>query len=190
MLCVLGWAKYVMGWALGVGECIAGVIVVGFAVDYVVHLGHVFLEAEVETREERFKHAVLSMGVTVIGGAGTTFGAGVIMYLCQMTFFTKMATLISMTIFFSISYALFFFMPLCALFGPSGHCGDFFWALQSAVSVVVRAIRDARAGGREADAAAEKSGTAGDTLEVSEASAGAAAAPAVARGARSITAVV
>ena len=80
VFCVLGWAQYVMGWALGVGECIAGVIVVGFAVDYVVHLGHMFLEAEVHSREERFRHAVLAMGITVVGGAGTTFGAGIIMY--------------------------------------------------------------------------------------------------------------
>jgi protein dispatched 1 len=35
-----------IGWSLGVAESIAGVIVVGFSVDYTLHLGHIYKEAE------------------------------------------------------------------------------------------------------------------------------------------------
>ena len=35
---VLGFTKAVMGWDLGIAESIAGIIVIGFSVDYVVHL--------------------------------------------------------------------------------------------------------------------------------------------------------
>ena len=38
---VLGSVRLFSGWGLGVGEAIAGVIVVGFSVDDAVHLGHV-----------------------------------------------------------------------------------------------------------------------------------------------------
>lgn len=36
---VLGFFLYAMGWALGFLEAIVGVIVIGFSVDYVIHLG-------------------------------------------------------------------------------------------------------------------------------------------------------
>ena len=42
----------------------------------------------------------------------------------QLTFFTKMAALITSTIVFAVLYSLFFFMSLLALVGPTGTCGD------------------------------------------------------------------
>jgi hypothetical protein len=35
-----------MHWPLGIGESVAGIIVIGFSVDYVVHLGHMLEEAD------------------------------------------------------------------------------------------------------------------------------------------------
>jgi hypothetical protein len=43
---VLGFCKAQMNWGLGIGESVAGIIVIGFSVDYVVHLGHMLLEAD------------------------------------------------------------------------------------------------------------------------------------------------
>ena len=40
---VLGWCNIVMGWDLGIAESIAGIIVIGMSVDYVVHLGHMYV---------------------------------------------------------------------------------------------------------------------------------------------------
>lgn len=124
---VLGWCWFVEGWSLGVSESIAGVIVIGLSVDYVIHLGHMYLEMGHQgchTRVERWTMALKSMGTTVLAGSATTFLAGVTMRACQMTFFIQMSTLISVTIFYSLLYALFFFMCILRLIGPEGQFGD------------------------------------------------------------------
>ena len=109
-------------------------IVIGFSVDYCVHLAHMFTEArdslclqnisfrashdllllltssacfhfplyvsqaQSRTARGRSQHALSTMGGTVLGGAITTFGSGVFLFPCQITFFTTMSWLISMTI--------------------------------------------------------------------------------------------
>ena len=92
-------------------ETFAGIIVVGLAVDYVVHQAHMYEDAahceyHYQTREERFKHSATKMGSTVIAGAITTAGSGCFMFLCQLGFFYKMAVLIVITIMFSFIYSL------------------------------------------------------------------------------------
>jgi predicted RND superfamily exporter protein len=116
----LGFCQGIMGWGLGVAETVSSTIVIGFSVDYVVHLGHSYRESTHSSREGKTSDALTKMGITVIAGAITTFGSGIFMFACQMTFFTKMATLIVLVISSSIIYALCFFMPLCALAGPQG----------------------------------------------------------------------
>jgi predicted RND superfamily exporter protein len=44
---------YLLGWALGVIESIASIIVIGFSVDYVVHLSNAYLENEKKNRYDR-----------------------------------------------------------------------------------------------------------------------------------------
>jgi uncharacterized membrane protein YdfJ with MMPL/SSD domain len=92
-----------------------------------------YVEAGEPLREGKINVAATNMGVTVVAGGVTTFGSAIFMYACQLSFFSKMATLIAGTIAFSLLYSLFFFMPLCAVFGPEGelrtareqlvHCG-------------------------------------------------------------------
>merc|ERR1712066_744437 len=124
---VLGWCWLVEGWYLGVTESIAGIIVIGLAVDYVIHLGHMYLEVGhlgYEKRTERWAMALKNMGSTILAGATTTFMAGLSMRLCQMSFFTQMSTLISITIVYSLIYTLFFFMCLMRIAGPEHRFGD------------------------------------------------------------------
>jgi len=120
---VLGAAKAYYAWDLGIAESIAGVIVIGFSVDYTVHLGHMYKEGS-GSRDDKTRHALTYMGTTVIGGGLTTMCAGLVLFLCTLTFFTKMAVLLVWTIILSIMYALLFFMPLCAVFGPEGSFGE------------------------------------------------------------------
>lgn len=130
---LLGFVAAFLGWELGTGEAIAATIVIGLSVDYTVHLGHMYVEAGEPLREGKINVAATNMGVTVVAGGVTTFGSAIFMYACQLSFFSKMATLIAGTIAFSLLYSLFFFMPLCAVFGPEGelrtareqlvHCG-------------------------------------------------------------------
>merc|ERR1711920_1185497 len=64
VLCVLGFCKSAMDWDLGIGEAIAGVIVIGYSVDYVVHLAHIYTEASshgLNRRSERAEFAVKNM---------------------------------------------------------------------------------------------------------------------------------
>ena len=74
---VLGFCHWAMGWGLGIAESIASVIVIGFSVDYVVHLSHAYVEAghrdpPINLRGERVTYALKSMGATVFSGAVTT----------------------------------------------------------------------------------------------------------------------
>lgn len=117
---VLGLCQSVFGWDLGVAESIAAVIVIGFSVDYVCHLSHPYAHAASPYRKERTAESAKTMATTVAAGGMTTLGAGLCMFGCQMTFFSKMAILISLTISLSLGYSLGFFMGLCALFGPQG----------------------------------------------------------------------
>merc|ERR1719242_845816 len=71
-LCVM----YIAGWKFGLTESIACIMVIGFSVDYVVHLGNSYLESNGESRMERLSFALLTMGVSVVSGAATTMLAG------------------------------------------------------------------------------------------------------------------
>jgi len=124
---VLGCAS-LEGWSLGISESIVTVIVVGFSVDYTIHLGHMYDHAAkvggLISRIKQSRYALLKMGSTVLAGAITTSGSGVFMFICQFTFFNKMAFLICVTIAFSLLYSLFFFIPLLYLMGPIGDVGS------------------------------------------------------------------
>lgn len=131
--CVLGMCKIFLDWDLGTAEAIAGIIVIGFSVDYVIHLGHMYVVAAHQgTRDRvgRFTFSAKKMAGTVFAGAMTTFGAGLPLFACQLTFFNKMGTLMSGTIAFSICYAMGFFMSALLLIGPIGEVGDLKWVAE------------------------------------------------------------
>eukprot|EP00446_Apocalathium_sp_SHHI-4_P023460 CAMPEP_0177273172 /NCGR_PEP_ID=MMETSP0367-20130122/66471_1 /TAXON_ID=447022 ORGANISM="Scrippsiella hangoei-like, Strain SHHI-4" /NCGR_SAMPLE_ID=MMETSP0367 /ASSEMBLY_ACC=CAM_ASM_000362 /LENGTH=215 /DNA_ID=CAMNT_0018729381 /DNA_START=17 /DNA_END=661 /DNA_ORIENTATION=+ len=126
---VLGYC-WMAGWSLGITESIAAIIVIGLA----VHLGHMYLEAShtahLEKRADRWRFAMATMGGTVVAGAATTFGAGLVMQFCTIVFFKQMSTLIVMTIFYSVIYSMVGLMSALLLFGPEGKQGDLYamWA--------------------------------------------------------------
>lgn len=117
---LLGFMKIGFGFALGISEAIAGCMVIGLSIDYTLHLSHAYIHASSATRDGKVVQALTVMGITVIAGAFTTLGSALCMLPCQLTFFLRMCKLIAGTIGFSLLYALFFFMPLLALIGPSG----------------------------------------------------------------------
>ena len=121
---VLGTIEYIYGWDLGIVESLMGNLVVGFSVDYTIHLGHMFVAADKEHnlrhRVDRFSFAIRKMGSTVVVGAVTTLGAGLFMLPCQLVSLNKLGLLMVTTIVFSLLYAFGFVMPLLAAAGPSG----------------------------------------------------------------------
>jgi len=123
---VLGFVRGALGWDLGVAESVAGIIIIGFSVDYTVHLGNEYMNAEdegIEKRLQRFIYASKRIVSTVAAGAMTTGGAGLFMFPAQLMFFVKMATLMVGTIVLSYLYALGFFMGLCIIAGPERDQG-------------------------------------------------------------------
>ena len=121
---VLGTIEYVYGWDLGIVESLMGNLVIGFSVDYTIHLGHMFVAAgreyDLQNSLDRFSFAIRKMGGTVVGGAVTTLGAGLFMLPCQVVSFYKLGLLMVTTILFSLLYSFGFVMPLLAAAGPSG----------------------------------------------------------------------
>lgn len=124
---VLGFSNYSLQWDLGVAESIAGIMIIGFSVDYTVHLGHMYTDAEKQLgyrdRLSKFRHATREIAPTVVGGAITTAGAGCFLFICQLQFFFKMAALIVSTIILSYLYSLGFFMSMLLLIGPENDQG-------------------------------------------------------------------
>ena len=89
---LLGGVKVAFGFSLGIGEAIAGNMVIGLSIDYTLHLSHAYMHSEDKTRDGKVSHAATTMGVTVLAGAFTTFTSALFMVPCQLTFFSQMCT--------------------------------------------------------------------------------------------------
>lgn len=64
------------------------------------------------------------MGISIIGGAITTFGSGAPLFLAELILFNKFAILISSTVLFSLIFSLLFFGSLAHICGPEGQTGS------------------------------------------------------------------
>lgn len=64
IISVLGTMGF-LGWQLGDIESICLMILAGFAIDYVVHLAHAFMESESPGRVERVADALADLGISV-----------------------------------------------------------------------------------------------------------------------------
>merc|ERR1712242_545295 len=119
-LCVM----YIAGWKFGMVESIAVIMVIGFSVDYVVHLANSYLESNGESRMERLSFALLTMGISVVSGAATTMLAGFMLIFPAFIFFYKMGWIIMTTVLLAMLWALMFFPAIVAAMGPEGDQGD------------------------------------------------------------------
>merc|ERR1712166_475542 len=95
-----------MGWQLGESECIFIIAVVGLSVDYTVHLLHSYKSPKYDTREERSKHALAEMGISVANSAITTLLAAAMLFACGFYFFFQFGAFIFFVIGFSIVMAM------------------------------------------------------------------------------------
>lgn len=118
-----------LGWQMGISESISMVIIIGFSVDYVVHLAAHYVHSSKSSREERASEAIRDMGVSILSGGITTLGSGLFLFGCGATFFAKFATIMVATVLISLVHAFFFFMALVHAAGPQeneGHLGHWF----------------------------------------------------------------
>ena len=65
------------GQKMGVYQSLALVMLVGFSVDYVLHLGTDFMHSPAVTREDKMRQSFREMGVSILSGSITTVGCGV-----------------------------------------------------------------------------------------------------------------
>ncbi len=113
-----------IGWKLGVLESLNLTLVVGLAVDYVVHLAEGYMELTRENRLVKVKHTLGHIGISVFSGACSTLGASIFMLAAKIVFFFKFGIFIFCTISFSILFSLFLFTALLSLVGPENDHGS------------------------------------------------------------------
>ncbi|CAD7926920.1 unnamed protein product [Amoebophrya sp. A25] len=133
LVCQVMGCFQLMGWELGLLESLAGIIVIGLAMDYTLHFCHVFTEAGrkkgLQLRHERVKHAYKCMGPTIFAGFVTSASAGLFLLSFSITpFFQQMGVAIFLTILGSVYMALVYLPCLLLLMGPARDFGDLYFA--------------------------------------------------------------
>mmetsp|Transcript_2148 Transcript_2148/g.3213 ORF Transcript_2148/g.3213 Transcript_2148/m.3213 type:complete len:191 (+) Transcript_2148:2269-2841(+) len=111
------------GQELGTAESVSMVILIGFSVDYTVHLATDYTHSAKETRFEKMRQALREMGISIFSGFVTTFGCGFFLFFGNLTFFSKFGLLITSTVLFSFLSASLLFASLCHILGPEKDKG-------------------------------------------------------------------
>jgi len=113
-----------MGWTLDIMSALGMIIVVGLSVDYTAHLVHACNKAPSPDRLRKAKNAAVTLGTSVLAGAVTTAMTAVPLLFANITFFIKFGTFILITVLYSWSVAMFFVLPLTALFGSESNSSE------------------------------------------------------------------
>jgi len=108
------------GWQLGSAESLSMMILTGFAVDYVVHLSHSYMESNKAAPIDRVHDALRDLGISVFWGMLTSVIAAGVLATLQLQFFSKFGTFFLYTIVCAYLWAVLFLMPLLAFVGPRG----------------------------------------------------------------------
>jgi len=111
------------GQALGTAESISLVVLIGFSVDYIVHLSADYMHSAQIRRYDKMRQAYREMGVSILSGCITTFGCGFCLFFGNFTFFRKFGLVITSTILVSFATAMLTFGAFCHIFGPEKNFG-------------------------------------------------------------------
>ncbi len=156
---------WIFGWSLGVVEALSITVLVGLSVvsyhvqvthsdifsreeqDYCIHIAETYNLKYSESRSNKLRHALTSMGFSVVSGSLTTMGAVFILLFCtvqstyqlrcsrgffgsDLTFsflvFVTFGVIIAVNSFLSVVFTLFFFSALLSFMGPVRHQGSFY----------------------------------------------------------------
>ena len=132
----------ILGWKLGLFESLNLTLVVGLAVDYVVHLAEGYMELKDQDRLTRVRYTLGHVGISVSSGACTTLGASIFMLAAKIIFFSQFGIFIFCTIGLSILYSLILFTTLLALVGPEGETGSLLPAIRKIKNYVRGKTKD------------------------------------------------
>lgn len=135
VMCVTA-AMVLAGWELGVSESTAMVIIIGPSVDYVVHLAAHYVHSRAYKRSDKADSSISAMGVSIFSGAATTSGSAVFLYFGTLLFFRKFSVIIILTVLFSVSYSLVYYLAFMHALGPQGKQGDIPTIVRACVKAV------------------------------------------------------
>ena len=114
---------HIYGWKMDTFEAVCITILVGFSVDYIVHLAVAYVDHRdipPADREARTLRAMSTLGISVTAGAASTAGACLFLFPATITFLPKfgafMVTAVSVAFLFSMGA----FSALLVTFGPTG----------------------------------------------------------------------
>jgi hypothetical protein len=121
---VLGLVR-IFGWSIGMLEALSLSILLGLAVDYLLHVSEEYLhlvtgDAMVKDRYSAVRHSVGSIGVSVIYSAVTTCASVLVLVFASFDMIKKMGLIIFFALLISILLALIPFPALLAWIGPIG----------------------------------------------------------------------
>ncbi|OWF55417.1 protein dispatched homolog 3-like [Mizuhopecten yessoensis] len=122
-ICVIGVIP-TAGWRLGLLTSLNMTMLVGLAVDYVVHLAEGYRNSLHKDRLHRTRDMLEEMATSVFSGACTTLGAALFMFLAKITFFMQFGIFLFCTIGFSLFFSLGLFSVLMGLIGPQNDTGS------------------------------------------------------------------
>ena len=117
---------YLAGWGIGLSESIGLIVTVGFSVDYIVHMSHVYVESIYDTRKHRVDNCYSTIGGTIVHGATTSLGAGFVMTQCYITELRRFGILIMFTILAALFFSLVFYPAFSYQAGPQFTTGSIF----------------------------------------------------------------
>ena len=123
VIAVIGIAK-MLGWSLDpyVATCIT--ILVGFSVDYTVHMAVAYAESNQGTRHDKVRQSVGTMAISVTAGALSTAGASAFLLGATFNFFGSFGIFILSACSSAYVYAVYFFPAVLATVGPEGAVGQ------------------------------------------------------------------
>jgi predicted RND superfamily exporter protein len=119
----MGW-YYIRDWPMGTTESLACVVLIGFSVDYIIHYSAEYMHSKEETRDLKMRQSLRQMGVSIFSGFLTTFGAGIFLISCSISFFWKFGEVISLAVTVAFFIATFTYGALMKTMGPVGNQGD------------------------------------------------------------------
>jgi len=108
------------GWTLGFLESVCFAILIGISCDFVIHFGHAYSHMPGDvSRHDRTKHALITMGPSILAAAFTTICAAVIMIFTVISFFQKFAFILFYSIINATAASFIMFNVFTDCVGPS-----------------------------------------------------------------------
>lgn len=109
---------YIVGWDLGVAECLSAVISVGYAFDGVAHIGKAYAESDEGSQEQRTRDGLTALGISVLFGTLSTATSALMLLFTQVLMLFKFGVLVAVTMAATLLWALVLLPAGLLVFGP------------------------------------------------------------------------